>query len=97
MDDYDDEDWICPVCGKSECVRSRDCGNCDDGYIDLGEMDWQDEGEYAMCQECHGQGRVRWCSNCGADLQLPKWREAMEPQFEEARFWANREDAWRWA
>lgn len=87
MDDYiENEDFTCPACGHAG-TRSRDCTqfDCDDGWIDLGELDWQDEGEYQVCDECWGTGVVRWCPSCGADLQLPEWRKAMEPQFDAAR------------
>lgn len=73
--DYEvDFDDTCPACGAQR-THWRYCGHCEDGYIDLGELDWQDEGEYQLCLECYGTGIERWCPECGENLQHPKHRK----------------------
>lgn len=77
-DDYDLDDLPCPACGHWP-TRSRNCPNCDEGWIDRYEEDplWYSPGEEEMCQECSGTGLQRWCPECGADY----WQAARRRVF----------------
>lgn len=87
MDDsVEHDDAVCPKCGHEPTYR-RDCLNyaCDGGWIDMHEADedpfWHDPGDTAVCEECHGYGVLRWCPQCGYDLNLDSERllEEQEP------------------
>lgn len=72
MDDYELDDRPCPKCGACP-THSRRCDEhgCDDGQIDLYEIDedpmWHDPGDTAVCGECAGTGHQWWCPACGWD------------------------------
>lgn len=85
MDDYVEEDYLhCPACGHSP-VRSRKCTHCKDGWLWGYDEDptWYGPDEFVPCDQCDGLGFHHWCPECGADLNLPKWRDAMDAQFSE--------------
>ncbi len=71
IDEYDEDDIECPVCGHTP-TRSMSCLNigCDDGAISLYDDDPIGQGvdDIEQCPECRGTGRQRWCPNCGIDL-----------------------------
>lgn len=75
MDEWEHDEAVCPKCGH-EPTRWRRCTaiGCDGGYVDLDEIDedpfWYDPGDTAVCAECHGYGVLRWCPQCGYDLNL---------------------------
>jgi hypothetical protein len=78
MDDYEIDDLPCPACGHPE-TRSRHCAelDCDDGfYHDCGEdcCCCADPVPNVECDECSGNGIVRWCAACGADYWRAKER-----------------------
>lgn len=69
----EDEDYEeCPKCGYVP-IRWKNCDviGCEDGYIDMYDEDpvFFSPGEMEMCDECCGTGIVRWCPECGQDLQ----------------------------
>lgn len=85
MDDWEHDEAVCPRCGHEPTLRC-DCPNyaCDDGLVDMHEFDDPmlfDEGDVEECQECHGYGVLRWCPECGYDLNLDPERllGAQEP------------------
>jgi len=69
MEDFDEEDFICPECGH-EGTRSLTCTNwCDDGWHDESEENFSLPGtDLVMCEKCNGTGLERWCPRCGANL-----------------------------
>lgn len=79
-DEWEYDEYECPKCGAYP-TRMMGCPEigCDDGYIDMHEFDDPmlfDEGDYEMCQTCHGTGWLRWCGKCGYELTLKDIREA---------------------
>lgn len=76
IDPYGDislSDAQCPNCGANP-TYTRDCGACDEGFIDLHEQepDWYDEDEFDTCSECRGSGTVHWCRACGYDFNFKR-------------------------
>ena len=74
MDDWEHDEEQCPKCGQ-EPTRARRCSviGCDDGWIDRFDEDplWYDQDKPEFCDECQGTGWVRWCPNCGHDMNRP--------------------------
>lgn len=72
MDDYEFDERPCPACGH-EPTHSRRCDEhgCDDGLIDLYEIDedplWYSPGDTEVCSACAGTGHQHWCPKCGWD------------------------------
>lgn len=72
-DDWEYDEAECPKCGHypTRRVQCWEVG-CDDGYIDLSEIDedqfWYDPGDVEPCDMCNGFGVLRWCPECGHDL-----------------------------
>lgn len=58
------EEWpVCKICGSS--MAWEDCGECDDGFIDLYDEDpiFYDEDETEVCEMCKGNGGWWFCPN----------------------------------
>ena len=71
MEDYDFHDDECPSC-RHHPTHIRDCDQmgCEEGYIDVSEEDYLEEGtNYIKCRECNGTGIQHWCPKCGHDLK----------------------------
>lgn len=73
--DWEYDESECPKCGHyptrwQRCTSIR----CEDGYVDLYEEDplWYDQDDCEVCEECCGFGVVRWCPECGHDLNSDK-------------------------
>jgi hypothetical protein len=66
------DDRRCPFCGHPETLwKECDAIGCEDGDIDLADEDpinYSPGVEFETCSECHGQGHIHWCPNCGKDI-----------------------------
>jgi predicted RNA-binding Zn-ribbon protein involved in translation (DUF1610 family) len=72
MSDFEIDERPCPKCGHPY-THWRECTEigCDEGYIDRYDGDpinYSEGALYERCQTCRGQGHLRWCPSCGADL-----------------------------
>ena len=66
----EDDFPICDVCGSY--MVWEDCGECDDGLVDLYDEDplWYEEDEFEECSTCHGNTGWWMCPRADEHPQL---------------------------